>query len=255
MLKAIIVDDEIKNRETLDKMLNQFCPQVDLVDKVNSIAAAKESISYHEPDLVFLDIEMPGGNGFELLEEVENLSFDVIFTTAHADYAIKAIKFAALDYLLKPINIKELVNAVEKAVQKKDGGEPVSEINSRKYEVLRTNREKDDFKFTKIALPTLEGIDFIEVDEILRCEASRSYSNFYLRSGEKIVVSKALKEFEDLLSEVNFFRVHKSNMINLKYIKKYVKGKGGYVVMEDDSIVDVSVRRKDDLMHKLSVHR
>ena len=255
MLKALIVDDEIKNRETLDKMLSQFCPEVELVDKVNSVAAALESISFHQPDLVFLDIEMPGGNGFQLLEQLEQPGFEVVFTTAHADYAIKAIKFAALDYLLKPINIKELKAAVEKAVEKRAGGESQQNVTEKKYEVLKNNIGTDDFKFTKIALPTLDGIDFIEVDEILRCEASRSYSNFYLRDGSKIVVSKALKEFEDLLTECNFFRVHKSNMINLQYITKYVKGKGGYVVMEDGSNVDVSVRRKEDLLKKLAFQR
>ncbi|HAE29857.1 MAG TPA: DNA-binding response regulator [Flavobacteriales bacterium] len=251
MLKAIIVDDEEKNREGLARMIDQFCHDVAVVGKAESASAAKKAIQEHQPDLVFLDIEMPGGNGFSLLEEMPNPNFQVIFTTAHADYAIKAIKFAALDYLLKPININELKTAVEKAIINMNAAQDGS-LLKKKIEVLKDNRKNEGFDFEKIALPTSDGIDFYEIREILRCEADRAYCKFHMLNGQKVVVSKPLKEFEDLLEECNFFRVHKSNMINLNQIKKYVKGKGGYLILSDDSHVDVSVRRKEALMDVLS---
>lgn len=251
MLKAIIVDDEEKNREGLARMIDQFCHDVAVVGKAESASAAKKAIQEHQPDLVFLDIEMPGGNGFSLLEEMPNPNFQVIFTTAHADYAIKAIKFAALDYLLKPININELKTAVEKAIINMNAAQDGS-LLKKKIEVLKDNRKNEGFDFEKIALPTSDGIDFYKISEILRCEADRAYCKFHMLNGQKVVVSKPLKEFEDLLEECNFFRVHKSNMINLNQIKKYVKGKGGYLILSDDSHVDVSVRRKEALMDVLS---
>ncbi len=251
MVNALIVDDEQNNREALAKMLDQFCPDVHVVDKVGSVAEAIESIGNHDPKIVFLDVEMPGGNGFTLLEQIDNPNFHVIFTTAHAAYAVKAIKFAALDYLLKPINLNELKVATEKAIKSINNGQSEGD-KARKIEVLRDNRTKESFDFSKIALPTIDGIEFYKVDDILRCEADRSYCKFYLNDGKSIVVSKPLKEYEDLLSECNFFRIHKSNMVNLGHVTKYVKGKGGYVVLTDGSHVGVSHRKKDDLMNILS---
>jgi len=254
MVNAIIVDDEEKNRESLAKLINQFCFDVNIIDKVESAAEAKKSINKNKPQILFLDIEMPGGDGFQLLQELEKPKFEVIFTTAHANYAIKAIKFAALDFLLKPINVNELKIAIERAVEKIDnnGG---SELNSKQFGVLKSNVNKNNFDFNKIALPTLDGIDFYDVDDIIRCEAERAYCNFYTIRGEKILVSKSLKEFEELLTECNFYRIHKSHMVNLKHIKKYFKGKGGQVLMSDESFVDVSVRRKDDLMKVLANYK
>ena len=251
MLKAIIVDDEENNREGLAKMIDQFCHDIKVVSTVQSVALAKKAIEEHQPNIVFLDIEMPGSNGFSLLEEMQNPNFEVIFTTAHADYAIKAIKFAALDYLLKPININELKTAVEKAISSLDNNSNGT-LLKKKYEVLRENRKNESFDFEKIALPTSDGIDFYEINEILRCEADRAYCKFHMLDGRKVMVSKPLKEFEELLEECMFFRVHKSNMVNLRQIKKYIKGKGGYIILSDDSHVDVSVRRKEALMEVLA---
>ncbi len=249
MLTTIIVDDEIQSRETLERMLINFCPDVQILGKAPSVAEAVPLIDDQQPDLVFLDIEMPGGNGFTLLEHYEEFPFEVIFTTAHDLYAINAIKFAALDYLLKPVNIKELQEAVKRA-EKKIGGKE-KEDRQQKMEALKANLTQSDKKFNKIALPTSEGIDFIEVEDIIRVEAERSYSNFHLKGRKKIMVSKPLSEYESLLEECNFFRTHKSHMINLDHLKKYVKGKGGYVIMEDDSHVDVSVRRKESLLQRI----
>lgn len=248
-LGAIIVDDEERHHETLGKMLTNFCPEIQLLGDAYNVAEAVNLIKIKNPQLVFLDIEMPGGNGFTLFDNFEEPPFEVVFTTAHDLYAINAIKYAALDYLMKPINIRELQEAVARAskiISKKEGASSNEKIN-----VLRSNLKLEDKRFTKIALPSSDGIDFIEAETIIRAEAERSYSNFYLENGKKILVSKPLKEYEALLEQCNFFRVHKSHMINLTHIEKYIKGKGGYVIMKDGSHVDVSVRKKDDLLNQL----
>lgn len=251
MITALIVDDEEKNRDSLAKMVTQFCHDVQVIGKADSVASAKEMILARNPQLVFLDVEMPGGSGFDLLEEFDAPEFNVIFTTAHAAYAIKAIKFAALDYLLKPINLNELKTSVEKAIVSIESKLQSGNETSRKFEVLRDNRQHEVFNFKKIALPSSEGINFYDIGKILRCEADRAYCKFHMADGSSFLVSKSLKEFEDLLMECNFFRVHKSNMVNLAHIEKYVSGKGGYVILSDGSHVDVSVRRKEELMKVL----
>jgi two-component system LytT family response regulator len=253
---AIIVDDELKNQVMLEKMLEKCHYKIKLLGKAFSVAEARLLIEEHQPRLVFLDVEMPGGNGFTLLESLTNPSFDVVFTTAHDSYALKAFKYAAADYLLKPINYKELLDSLKRLITKYENeSEPKSEQEQQaSFEVLK-NSFTDDFSFTKIALPSSDGLDFVELDNIIRCEADRSYCNFYLTDNSKVLVSKSLKEFEDLLEEAGFFRVHKSNMINLKHIKKYVRGTGGYVVMKDDTQVTVSARRKDLLLSLLSKGR
>ena len=252
MVTALIVDDENKNRDSLAKLIDQFCYGVQVIGHAENVKSAEEFIKNNQPQIVFLDIEMPGGNGFTLLEKYENPDFQLIFTTAHADYAIKAIKFAALDYLLKPINVNELKVAVEKAIQNINSS---SNTEDKRFDVLKNNQKNEGFDFKKIALPSLDGIEFYDISEILRCEADRAYCKFYLTNGNKITVSKALREFEDLLNECNFFRVHKSNMVNLSHIKKYVKGKGGYVVLSDESHVNVSVRKKEMLMEVLANYK
>ncbi|WP_420322239.1 LytR/AlgR family response regulator transcription factor [Flagellimonas sp.] len=246
---AIIVDDEARHHETLGKMLNNFCPEINVLGNAHNVNEAVNLINDIKPEIIFLDIEMPGGNGFTLLDHFEEPPFEVIFTTAHDLYAINAIKYAALDYLMKPINIRELQEAVARAtkvINKKENRTSQEKIN-----VLKSNLKLEDQRFTKIALPSSDGIDFIETEAIIRAEAERSYSNFYLENGKKVLVSKPLKEYEALLEQCNFFRVHKSHMINLTHLEKYVKGKGGYVIMKDGSHVDVSVRKKEDLLNRL----
>lgn len=250
MIRALIVDDEEKSRATLRKMIENFCEGVEILGEATSVADAIDIIDETQPDVVFLDVEMPGGNGFTLLEKYQRPAFQVIFTTAHDLYAINAIKFAALDYLLKPVNIRELQEAVAKVkIQEKD-----DELRLEQFDALKSNLNLSDKKFTKIALPTSEGIDFIEADDIIRAEADRAYSNFFIKGGKKIMISKPLKDYELLLEECNFFRVHKSHMVNLNHLKKYVKGKGGYVIMDDDSHVDVSVRRKEALLSRIGYY-
>lgn len=249
MIKAIVVDDEVKNREGLSKMISQFCHYVDAVGEAESVDAAIELIDEHNPELVFLDIEMPEKNGFALLEHYDEPEFQVIFTTAHAEYAIKAIKLAALDYLLKPVNLNELKVAVEKAIR-----EAANNDQDERLSILKESRGQGDFKFQRIALPTSEGVEFYTISDILRCEADRAYCRFHMSNKQAIIVSKPLSDFEDMLQECNFMRIHKSNMVNMSHVRKYVKGRGGYVVLTDGSHVDVSVRRKDEVMKALGIN-
>ena len=180
---ALIVDDEHKNRETLAKLIDQFCYGIKVIGQAENVQQAKDFIDANKPQIVFLDIEMPGGNGFTLLEKFDVPNFQLIFTTAHADYAIKAIKFAALDYLLKPINVNELKIAVEKAIESIQNSS--NELSDQRFNVLKDNQKNEGFDFKKIALPSLEGIEFYEINEILRCEADRAYCNFFLTNGQK----------------------------------------------------------------------
>ncbi len=250
---CIIVDDEEQNQQVLEKMLDQFCPSVKLLGKAASVKEAAELIESKNPNIVFLDIEMPNGNGFTLFEKIKNPNFFAIFTTAHAEYAIKAIKFAAMDYLLKPINLTELRSSIEKVATKlRENGAAYLE-NSKSFEVITANHQPDKgFQFKKIALPTAEGLEFYNVKDILRCEADRAYCVFHLVDNKRIVVSKSLKEYENILADANFFRVHKSNMVNVSHITKYLKGKGGQVILSDKSLVNVAVRKKDGLLKVLA---
>ena len=248
MAKAIIIDDEQINQKALTKMLDLYVPDIEIIGVASSADEGIQLIAEKKPEIVFLDIEMPEKTGFDMLKEIEDPQFQLIFTTAHAEYAIKAIKFAALDYLLKPINLNELKEAVEKAIHRIQSGESIMN----RIDVVKSNRPNNQFEFNKIALPTLEGIEFYDTSDIIRVEADRAYCKFYLNKGKEILVSKSLKEYEDILEECNFYRVHKSHMVNLDTIVKYVKGKGGYVVLEDGSHVDVSVRRKEQLIKLLA---
>jgi two-component system, LytTR family, response regulator len=244
MTTCIIVDDEINNSEALKKMLELYIPSVELIGIASNIVEAKELITNKNPNLVFLDVEMPGGNGFELLESLNNVNFHVVFTTAHAAYAIKAIKYAAMDYLLKPVNLMELKIAVEKC----SANLPKSFTMQQQIEVLKNNRMSEGFKFKKIALNSSEGLEFINTGDIIRCEADRAYCRFYLANGKSILVSKSMSEYEDILTQSDFLKVHKSNIVNLNHVVKYVRGKGGYLIMSDKSTVAVAVRRKEELM-------
>jgi len=249
-MRAIIVDDEENNILGLRKLLERYAPQINVIDVAYGMVEAKDKIESLNPELVFLDIELPDGDGFTLLSELSPVEFQVIFTTAFAEYAIKAIRFAALDYLLKPINVQELIDAINKAT--KSSSQKI-EHQQRKLEVLESNRNDKAFRFQKIALPSFDGIEFYNLADILRCEADRAYCKFYFVKGPSVVVSQSLGEFEDILKECNFLRIHKSNMVNLNHIKKYVRGTGGYVILTDDSHVDVSIRKKEELLKALSL--
>jgi two-component system, LytTR family, response regulator len=245
MIKALIVDDESRGRQTLSNLLKDNCPDVEVLEMCDSVDAALTAIDKLRPGLVFLDVEMPQQNGFALLEKSPNLNFDVIFTTAHSHHAIKAIKFSALDYLLKPIDIDELRSAVDKVAQKKN------QQSHSNIEFLLQNTRSPQKKFDKIALPTTDGFVFVNISEIIRCEASGSYTLFYFDKKDSLLVCKNLKEYEELLTDMNFFRVHHSHLVNLANIQRYIRGDGGQVIMQDGSVIEVARRKKEQFLQKL----
>ncbi len=248
MIRSVIVDDQDTNCQTLQKLIEKYTDGLEVVGVSNSVDDAFELINRVKPDLLFLDIEMAEKNGFELLQMFDDPDFLVVFTTAHADYAIKALKMFAFDYLLKPIGISELKGCIQRIEIMQHDQSSKLEIKNRVNMLKEAHSSNDQNGLKKIALPSKEGIEFIEISSIIHCEADRSYSTFFIEGDRRIVVSKPLKEFEDLLTEYGFFRVHKSNIANLKRVKKYVRGKGGYLIMEDDSHVPVSVRKRESLL-------
>jgi two-component system LytT family response regulator len=247
-IKAIIVDDEQHCIEALHTMLQKKCPEVTVVGSVNSVKDAKDMITELQPDVVFLDVEMPHQNGFELLKLFDKINFDVIFTTAYEQYALKAIKFNALDYLLKPFSVKELQDAIQKCVSRRNG--QASEQQHSPIEVFLQNMKTLHQTHKKIALPTINGLVFMPVQNIVRCESTGNYTRIFFTDKKNLMVSRPLKEFEELLTDVDFFRVHNSHLINLQQMQSYIQGEGGFALMSDGTQVEVSRRRKADFLKK-----
>ena len=243
MIKAILIDDEVHCIDTLSILISDYCPEVEVVDKCHSAKKGLEAIKKTNPELVFLDIEMPMMNGFELLEQFKEIPFSVIFTTSYDQYAIKAIRFSALDYLLKPIDPKELVTAVHKVQVHKN---PPS---AEQFRMLMDHIQHKETGFTKIAVPTAEGFELIPAEQVVRCEANDNYTHLYLKNKSKITACRTLKEMEEqLLDFSSFIRVHHSYLVNLNEVTRYIRGEGGYLVMSDGSTVNVSRSRKDALL-------
>ncbi|WP_440135349.1 LytR/AlgR family response regulator transcription factor [Chitinophaga sancti] len=247
-IKAIIVDDEQHCIDALQTMLAKKCPEVTVVGGVNSVKAAKELIDEVHPDVVFLDVEMPHQNGFELLKLFDKINFDIIFTTAYEQYALKAIKFNALDYLLKPFSVKELQDAVQKCVSRKNVQQ--AEPGNSPLDVFLQNMKTLHQTHKKIALPTINGLVFMPVQNIVRCESTGNYTRIFFTDKKNLMVSRPLKEFEELLTDVDFFRVHNSHLINLQQMQSYIQGEGGFALMSDGTQVEVSRRRKADFLKK-----
>ena len=247
MLRTIIIDDEEKARENLDDIIKEYCSGVEVVAHAESVQGAIEHIVNYQPDLVFLDIEMKSETGFDLLEKLPEVNFEIIFITAYHEYAVKAFKFSAIDYLLKPINIEELQNAIKRVSQKK-----ARESINERFQLFMENLNPSGNSINKIALPTMDGLVFVKIDEIIQCKSLDNYTEFYQTNGSKILVSKTIKYFEELLSDHNFFRVHRSHLINLDHIKKYLKGEGGYTIMSDGSRVIVSRRKKEAFLKRFN---
>lgn len=243
MIRGIIVEDERHSRETLRGMLDRYCRNVEIIAEANSYRSGLEAVREHKPDVVFLDIQMPDGSGFRMLEELDKIDFEIIFTTAFDEFAIKAIKYSALDYLLKPIDPEELVNATRKVESKLS----TQEVNQN-IQVLLDNIKSRDTESHKIVLSTSEKIHVIETDQIIRCESDNYYTNFFLADGKKILVSKTLKENEELLSDHNFIRPHKSHLVNVKFIKGFLRSDGGYIEMTDGSKIPVSRRKREKII-------
>ncbi|WP_026764670.1 LytR/AlgR family response regulator transcription factor [Sediminibacterium salmoneum] len=247
MIKVIIVDDEQHCIDRLKSLfLTKFAYKLKLVGTASSVLSAYDLIVQEKPDLIFLDVQLNELTGFDLLSKFDKLSFDVIFTTAYEKYAVKAFKFSAIGYLLKPVDIDDLKLAIDKfsdTIEQKD--------YKQKFDLLYANFKQLSLHDKKIAVPTLSGIEFIPVSSIIRCESDINYTTLYLTEKTKLVVAKTLKEFEELLTEYNFFRVHNSHLINLSFIKFYNKGKGGTVQLTDGSEVEVSTRRKEAFISKV----
>ncbi|MCD4744766.1 MAG: LytTR family DNA-binding domain-containing protein [Bacteroidales bacterium] len=244
MIKAIIIDDEEKARKTLEDSLQLYCNNIDIIAEADSVKTGLDTISKNEPDVVFLDIMMTDGSGFDLLERLPSIKFEIIFVTAYDKFAIKAFQFSAVDYLLKPVKPQHLIRAVGKL--KKDVG---FESVNKKLEVLMSNKNG----FEKIALPCLDGLYFAKIKNIIRCESDGNYTSIFMDTGQKLVVTKLIKEYEEMLSPLSFYRIHKSHIINLAFIKKYLRGEGGTVIMNDDSVLEVSRRRKDGFISALQI--
>ncbi len=242
-LTAIIVEDERASRETLHSYLEKYCADVEVVEMADSVKSGVIAIREHKPDLVFLDVEMPYGNAFDLLEAIGEINFQTIFVTAYSHYAIKALNYSASYYLLKPIDIEELIAAVDKVKQNIESGE--HQLHTR---ILIDNLRTLNRQNKKVDLPILDGFEVVEVHEIIRCQANGNFTDFLLKDGSKKMICRTLKFYDELLSELGFIRIHKSHLVNMEYIVGYKKGKGGQVSMKNGDMVDVAPSRKKDLL-------
>lgn len=241
MVTAIIIDDEQKGRIALRQKLQDYCPDIQLLGEAESGEEGIKLIEKKQPEVVFLDIEMPRMDGFEMLHRLAGKNFHLIFTTAYDQYAIKAIRYAAFDYLLKPIDIEELKSAVSKiSIQASDNTE-------KKLAMLEQNLQGKNV-FNKIAIPTLDGLLFFNITDIIHLTASSNYTTIYFNNYPKLTASKTLKDFEELLPADIFFRPHHSHIINLNYIKRYIKGDGGQIEMQNGNFVDVARRKKEEFL-------
>lgn len=243
MLKAIIIDDSIEARKALVTEIEDCCPEIELIGQAEGVVSGAKLIRSVNPDLIFLDIQMNDGSGFDLLELIGNITFKVIFTTASDEYAVKAFKYSAVDYLLKPIDPDELVSAVKKA----ERGNQKENLN-----LLMENAKNTNKPVRKLALNTLDKLHIVNISDIVRCESDVNYTQFFFSNGNKLLVTKTLKDFEDLLSEHQFIRVHQSHLVNVNFIKEFVKGDGGYLVMTDKTSVPVSTRKRNTVVEMLN---
>ncbi|MCD4773247.1 MAG: LytTR family DNA-binding domain-containing protein, partial [Bacteroidales bacterium] len=242
MLRTIIIDDELHIQETLDNMLKTYCPNVKVIAKANSVKNGVEAIKQYHPDLILLDIKMDDGTGFDLLAKLEPINFKVVFITAYDKYAIKAFKFNALDFLLKPVDPDELtaaVNKAEKVIQK--------EFNTQ-LSNMEDNLRTDDKSQKKIILKTFDNIYLVKVRDIIYCESDGGYTAIYRQNEKRILVSNTLKDYDEMLSDFGFYRVHKSYLININYIERFEKAEGGYVILTDENKIPVASRKRDELL-------
>jgi two-component system LytT family response regulator len=246
MIKTLIIEDEQKSRDVLMKIIEKSCPELKVVGNAGNVSEGVELIKSLKPDLVFLDITMPDGSGFDLLEQVGDQKFDLIFATASNSHAIRAFKYSACDYLLKPIDIEELRNAVLRVVKRKSETPDMGNLN---FLIQQLKRSDDNYQ--KITLPTGNAYEIINLKDIVRCEADGSYTYFYLTDKRKLMVSASLKHYEELLPEQDFIRVHHHNLINMNHVVRFLKEDGGYAVMTDGSKIEISRRKKDQFMDRL----
>ena len=243
MYKTIIVDDEPKNMRILKKLLQDYCPQISIIGEAGDVNAAHKIITELNPEIVLLDIEMPYGNAFDLLDKLMPVKFEVIFITAYNNYSIKAFRYTAVDYLLKPVDIRELQDATQKAINRITA----NRINEH-VSLLLSNLKDNANSNPKIAVPTPEGYVFVHIEDIIRCESNGAYTYIYTVKKERVVASKNIKEYEEILPKTNFFRIHNSHLVNLNRILRYNKGRGGTVTMEDGTELEVASRRRTEFL-------
>lgn len=245
-LKAILVDDERSSLQNLERKLAEFCPDLTVIALSENPEEAIQLIGQLRPDVIFLDIEMPRMSGLRMLDELPDYSGEIIFTTAYNHYAVEAIRISAFDYLVKPVSIAELQNAVARLVKQKQ-----SQTKER-LEVLRQSLTESKSQEDKIAVPTAEGLEFLQIKNIVRIESSSNYSKIYITEGRSMLVTRLLKDFEELLLPYRFYRVHHSHLINLACIQKYIRGEGGQVLLQNGDTVDVSRRKKEEFLRLIA---
>lgn len=245
MIHTIIIDDERTSRETLKKMLDRYCPEVTVIAEADGYQSGLEILKQYSPDVLFLDVQMPDGSGFKLLENLHGIDFEVVFTTAYDQFAIQAIKCSALDYLMKPIDVTELKEAIEKV--KKIKNKPA--VN-KKVEILIDSLQRPERYPERVVLNTADTIHVVDSSSIIRCESDDYYTRFFFKDQSSLLISKTLKDVEEMLTPHHFIRVHKSHLVNIIYIRSFDKTSGGFLVLEDGSQVPVS-RRKRDSLHEI----
>ncbi len=245
-IKAIIVEDEIKGLNNLKTLLREHCPNLEVIGDADSVESGLNLLKQPDinPDVAFLDVNLRDGQVFQLLNQLEVINFDIIFVTAFEEYALKAFEYSSIGYIVKPIDPDKLIETVNKVKPKND-----QSINER-LDVFKQHYSNPN-AFEKISIPAIDGIYFINIKEIVRCEAEDNYTHIHLQSGERITASKTIKFYEELLSGFNFYRVHKSHLINLNFMRKFVKGDGGFLIMDDSKRIEVSRRRRPAFLEKM----
>jgi two-component system, LytTR family, response regulator len=247
MIRCVLIDDELNSLEMMEWLFKTYCPEVQIEEMCSSAEKGLESINKHKPDVVFLDIEMPHMNGFDLLGKFDRIFFDIVFCTAYDQFAVKAFRYSALNYLLKPVDPEDLKNTIQRIVDKK------SSPSKEQMELLIQNiQQAGKPRVQRIALTTNDGMIFVSTNEILYCQAESNYTYVVLKGGKKILVSKVLKEIDETLAGPDFFRVHNSYLINLNHISKFVRGEGGYVIMDDGANISISRNRRQEFMEQFS---
>lgn len=244
MKKVLIIDDENRTRDLIAKMIQTFGLDVAVISEGETVESAIKAIEHHQPNIVFIDIQMPDGTGFDVLKNCSTKAFEVIFITAHEEFAIQAIKFSALDYLLKPVDPLELKAALEKAIQNVNLKKIDSQLEALQNNILPNQKKR-------LVLKTMESIFIVELHDIIRCESDKNYTSFFLQNGKKIIVSKTLKEYETLLQGHNFMRVQQSHLININFVERFDKANGGFVVMKDKSEIPLSASKRDAFFETL----
>jgi two-component system LytT family response regulator len=246
-MKAVIIEDEIRSRKILQNSLSNYCKEIEIIGYAETVEKGTEVITTLSPELVFLDIDLPDGSGFEILEQLPKPWPKIIFVTAYNEYAVSAFRISAIDYLLKPVDPELLQSAVQKAIAI---SEP-EEQQEKKIQTFKDNRTSG--KLNKMVLPTLSGLQLIRTEEIIRLQSDGNYTTFFLKNKSSIIVSKPIRDYENMLESLGFFRVHQSHIINLEWVDRYIKGDGGTVIMEDGSEVEVARRRKEAFLHRLTL--